>query len=83
MLVISFVFFVNSLNEQQTGTAGQNEEVQIEMAVMSTDAVDLKKRDFYITALMTMGLDGAAFDERAQEIEQEVEYIHSAVLLLR
>ena len=65
---------MNSLNEQLTGTPGQNEEVHIEMAVVDTDAVDLKRRRLHLLSeLMNTGLNAAAISEWANVMEQEVE----------
>ena len=66
---------MNSLNEQLTGTPGQNEEVHIEMAAMGTDAVDLKKRRFHLLSefMVNNGLDAGTIFEFALEMKQEVE----------
>ena len=78
---------MNSLNEQLTGSPGQNEEVHIEMAVVDTDDVDLKRKRFHFLSefMQDNGLDAATIAEWAHEIELEVEsqiepYLYSLLI---
>ena len=60
------------LYDPQT-TAENEADIDIEMAAVSTMAMDLAKRRSLVIQLMNMGMTGTEVGDLAQRIEQQVE----------